>query len=248
MMNSGKINKLKLQTMLEKVEEHLKALAQYELDRRGVFAIIQRLTSIIGAQEKEYWVLEDRFAELENWLKADAPELLNAGLDMPTLQRVVDELEKLKGFSNARWTRDSDEKSLKLRKLWETNISMAQTFLRKAARKLNLEYTPLGLVESASSGVKLQDSKPIIDSIRNEYLQLIRYQEEMLTNFYEPSLTMVGILDNEIKNLKQSGRARDEFFAANLLYFLKLKEYSVQPYVQKFQDYVKERGSKKVNV
>jgi len=141
----------KLGVLLRNVESHLKTIASKELQRRAANGIIEKLMDIVQGKKREYWVMEERFIALEKWLTADGIYLISNSLSIGDLQVVVNELEKLKGFNKARWMNSDDSKSSQLRRLLKKNIRLAHDFLNKASAELNLEYTPLGLVESEES-------------------------------------------------------------------------------------------------
>jgi hypothetical protein len=223
-----------------KVELFLEKLVDIEEKRLEIFDKIFKLEQIVFGKEREYWPLEQRFSALENWFVNEGKKLLESKLDREHLERIILCMEKIRSYE--------DNSNLDLE-----NISkMSNVFLRAVLRKIGLEYTPLGLVETQKF---LTEEAEILRKLKTEiepsrdvkinYERFLSYQSEMLSSFYKPEEHLFTILDHQLKNLEANFSKEDEFFVASLLYYLKMNNYKIAPYFERFRKITSAKSEKK---
>jgi len=117
-------------------------------------------------------------------------------------------------------------------------LHLGNAFVREGIRKLGMEYTPLGLVESIPSEFreKLREKIPQAGTIKDNYKKALDYQKEMLENFYKPGDHLLTILNQQIRSLERRPSLEDEVFTASLLYYLKQYDYKIASYLERFKN------------
>ncbi|MBD3232182.1 MAG: hypothetical protein GF315_00500 [candidate division Zixibacteria bacterium] len=222
---------IQLRELVENVEDHLRSIARIELDNRDADYIIEKLSDIVQGRKRNWWLPKDRFQALENWFKVDGVFLLKNSLSPGKLPIIIKELESLKGFTKARWYLESNAQNSELKALLEKNLRLAQQYIRDAANKLGLEYTPLGLVKPSTSKPSRDKRDTFGDKKRQEYLQWLDYQIEVIRNFYEPHFTLSEILENELKNYKEKSDPREKLFIINMLNYCQANSIELSQYI-----------------
>lgn len=212
------------------IEDFLQRVADREL---RVFSVDQKLDflqDIVYGRKKKFWRLYTRFISFGDWLSQEGMKMLEDGFNPQQLERIVGCIEKIKEYRY----RIKDKKK---RFLVEQALHLGNSFVREGVRKLGMEYTPLGLVESVPSEFreKLKQKLPRAGTIKDNYRKTLDYQKEMLENFYKPGDHLLTILNQQITSLEKRPSLEDEVFIASLLYYLKHYDYKINPYLERFK-------------
>lgn len=212
------------------LEDFLSAVVQIEEDNWEVAQRIERLEDIVFGKKKDYWPLSERFASLKKWLTDDGIKLLEGKLNRKQLEKIVWCIEKIKDYKD----KIKDKKNLEL---MDKVLRLSNSFVRESTRKIGLEYSPLGLIESGQTQIreKLLEKLPPGENLKQEFEKALNYQREMLKFFYKPQDHLLSILDYQLGTLEARPTLEDELFSASLIYFLKQKNYKVNPYVERFK-------------
>ncbi|PJA27618.1 MAG: hypothetical protein CO189_06405 [candidate division Zixibacteria bacterium CG_4_9_14_3_um_filter_46_8] len=228
-MTASKFKNKKIRDFLVRIENHLRTMARQELKRRHSRLMIENLSDIIEGKNREHWLLDDRFQSLRSWFALEGNRLLDYGLSEHELQKITAELEKLKGFTMARWYRESDSKNSSLRRQFDGTIHLAHNYIKDAASKLNLEFTPMGLMKANRPFVDNSEYRKIVDANRREYIKWLEHQLEILKDLYDPSISLANILADEIHNMRKKGDVRDKMLVSNILHFFKIRHHKDSP-------------------
>lgn len=216
---------------LQKVtDDFLQKVADQELKLWSVDKKLDHLEDIVYGRKKEFWRLYSRFISFGNWLSQEGMNILEDGFGPKQLERIIECIEKMKEYRNK-------IKDKKKRFLVDQALHLGNAFVREAIRKLGMEYTPLGLVESIPSEFreKLTEKIPKAGTIKDNFRKALDYQKNMLENFYKPGDHLLTILHQQINSLKKRPSLEDEVFIASLLYYLKQYDYKIGPYLEKFR-------------
>jgi hypothetical protein len=213
------------------IDDFLQRVADSELKSWQVNQKLDHLENIVYGREKEFWRLYSRFISFGNWLSQEGVKILDDGFDPRQMERIIRCIEKIKEYKYK-------IKDQKKRILIDRALHLGNSFAREGIRKLGMEYTPLGLVESIPSEFreKLKGKIPRAGDIKNNFVKTLDYQKEMLENFYKPGDHLLTVLDNQITSLERRPSLEDEVFTATLLYYLKKYEYKIGAYLERFKN------------
>ena len=213
------------------IDNFLQKAADQELKLWSVDQNLDHLEDIVYGRKKEFWRLYSRFISFGDWVSQQGMKILEDGFDPKQLERVIAFVEKMKGYRNK-------IKHKKKRLLVDRALHLGNAFVREGIRKLGLEYTPLGLVESIPSEFreKLKKKIPQAGTIKDNYRKTLDYQKEMLENFYKPGDHLLTILNQQIRSLERRSSLEDEVFTASLLYYLKQYDYKIASYLERFKN------------
>jgi hypothetical protein len=212
------------------LEDFLSAVVLIEEKNWEVALRIERLEDIVFGKKKDYWQLSQRFASLKKWLTDDGIKLLEGKINQKQLERIILCIEKIKDHKD----RIKDKKNIDL---IDKVLRLSNSFVKESTRKIGLEYSPLGLIESDQTQIRekfLEKSHPE-ENLKQEFEKVLHYQREMLKFFYKPQDHLLSILDYQLGTLEVRPTVEDELFSASLIYFLKQKNYKVNPYVERFR-------------
>ena len=192
---------------------------------------LDHLEDIVYGRKKEFWRLYSRFISFGNWLSQEGVKILDDGFDPQQLERIIGCIEKIKQYKNK-----ITDKRKKI--LINQALHLGNSFAREGIRKLGLEYTPMGLVESIPSEFreKLKEKIPRAGDIKDNFVKTLDYQKEMLENFYKPGDHLLTVLNNQITSLERRPSLEDEIFTATLLYYLKKYDYKISSYLKRFKN------------
>lgn len=212
------------------VEDFLQRVADHELRALSVDQKLDLLESIVCGRKKKFWRLYSRFICFGDWLSQEGVKILDDGFNPGQLERIISCVEKIKEYRNK--IKDKKKKFLVKQALY-----LGNSFVREGVRKLGMEYTPLGLVESMPTEFreKLKKKIPRAESIKDNYRKALDYQKEMLESFYKPGDHLLTILNHQITSLEKRPSLEDEVFTASLLYYLKQYDYKIAPYLERFK-------------
>jgi len=212
------------------LDDFLSRVVQVEEDNLAVVQRIDKLEEIVFGKKKEYWQISERFSSLKKWLTEDGIRLMQGKLERKQVERIVFCIERIKDFQPK--VRDK-----KKGELIEKVLRSSNSFVRESTRKAGLEYSPLGLIESAETQIRegfLQEPAPDED-LKQEFEKTLDYERQMLKLFYKPKDHLLSILDCQLGTLEARPTFQDELFSAALIYFLKQKNYKMSPYVERFK-------------
>jgi len=217
----------------EVTDDFLSRVVEKEKKNKKIEGRIRKLENIVYGEKKEFWKLFSRFLALKNWINEYGASLLQENLSQEQLERIISCTEKIKGYK--RRIRDR-----KIRKISEGILVLANSFMSQIIRKAGLVYTPLGLVESDDLKTleALKDKLPRGAGLKDEFEKGLEYQKRMLSHFYKAQDHLLSILDFQLRALEKRFSFEDELFSANLLYFLKRKNYKITPYLERFRKIV----------
>jgi hypothetical protein len=231
--------KLTLSNLKQIVDDLIQKVADQELKSFSVNQKLNCLEDIVYGRKKEFWRLYSRFISFGDWLSQEGMKILENGLDPKQLERIIGYVEKIKEYRNK-------IKDKKKRFLVNQALHLGNSFVREGIRKLGMEYTPLGLVESIPSDFreKLKGKMPQAGTVKDNFKKAIDYQKEMLENFYKPGDHLLTILNHQISSLERRPSLEDEVFTASLLYYLKQYDYKIGPYLERFKKIASRRVKK----
>jgi hypothetical protein len=212
------------------IEDFLQRAADHELRALSVDQKLDFLESIVYGRKKKFWRLYSRFVCFGDWLSQEGVKILDDGFNPRQLERIISSVEKIKEYRNK-------IKDKKKKFLVKQALHLGNSFVREGVRKLGMEYTPLGLVESMPTEFreKLTKKIPRTESIKDNYKKALDYQKEMLESFYKPGDHLLTILNHQITSLEKRPSLEDEVFTASLLYYLKQYDYKISPYLERFK-------------
>jgi hypothetical protein len=232
-----------------RVEGFLENVAQKEEQGFRVRAKISQLEDIVYGRRKEYWSVEQRYANLETWFSQEGQELLKKHLSRDQLEKIIACVEKMKEY---RGDLASKEENQAEKEMADRILRRSNAFIRDSTRRLGLEYTPLGLVDMAQveeDKLKLmggiRSSLPKGDTLKLEYQRLLGYQNQMLEFFYKPQEHLLTILDYQLRALEVRYSEEDEFFTTCLINFMRLRNYRIAPYIERFKKIISARQKQK---
>lgn len=222
--------KLVLSNLKQVIDDFLQGVADSELRLWWVDQKLDYLEDIVYGRKKEFWRLYSRFISFGDWLSQEGMKILENGLDPKQLERIIGCIEKIKEYKNK-------IKDKKKRFLIDKALHLGNSFVREGIRKLGMEYTPLGLVESIPSEFreKIKKNIPRAGTIKDNYRKALDYQRQMLENFYKPGDHLLTILSQQIASLEKRPSLEDKVFTASLLYYLRQYDYKVAPYLERFR-------------
>lgn len=222
-----------------RVEHFLEKVAEKEEQKFRSKVKLDELEDIVYDRKKEYESVNERYINLEKWFSQKGEELLEKGLTREQLEKIIECVQKIKEqgkeFSNAEESQQEKEMANRI-------LNRCNAFVRDSTRRLGLEYTPLGLMDMAQpdedrlklmSGIK--SNLPGKDNLKSEYRRLLDYQNQMIDFFYKPDEHILTILDYQLKTLEARYSEEDEFFTTCLINFLRLKNYRIAPYIERFK-------------
>ncbi|MGB2697319.1 MAG: hypothetical protein WBD28_05590 [Candidatus Zixiibacteriota bacterium] len=213
------------------IDDFLQRVADSELRLWSVDQKLDQLEDIVYGRKKEFWRIYSRFISFGNWLSQEGVKILDDGFNPQQLERIIGCIEKIKEYKNR-------IKEKKRRILINSALHLGNSFAREGIRKLGMEYTPLGLVESIPSEFreKLREKIPRAGDIKDNFVKTLDYQKEMLENFYKPGDHLLTVLNNQINSLERRPSLEDEVFTASLLYYLKKYDYKISAYLERFKN------------
>jgi len=212
------------------LEDFLQRAADQELKAFSVDRKLSLLEDIVYGKRKRFWRLYWRFVSFGDWLSQEGLKILENGFEPKQLERIIACVEKIKAYAN----RITDQKK---KLLVKRALHLGNSFVREGVRKLGMEYTPLGLMESMPTEFreKLAQKMPMGGTVKDNYTKALDYQKEMLENFYKPGDHLLTILNHQITSLEKRPSLEDEVFTASLLYYLKQYDYKIAPYLERFK-------------
>ena len=212
------------------LEDFLSAVVQIEEANWEVALRIERLEDIVFGKKKDYWQLSERFASLKKWLTDDGIKLLEGKINQKQIEKIILCIEKMKDYKD----KIKDKKNIDL---IDKVLRLSNSFVKESTRKIGLEYSPLGLIESDQTQIReklLEKSHPE-ENLKQEFEKVLHYQREMLKFFYKPQDHLLSILDYQLGTLEVRPTLEDELFSASLIYFLRQNNYKVNPYVERLR-------------
>lgn len=229
-----------------RVEGFLESVAQKEEENFRAKVKLSQLEDIVYGRRKEYWSMHERYLNLERWFSEEGQELLEKHLNRNQLEKIIACVEKIKEhrFSLADKEENREEKEMADRVLKRSNA-----FIRDSTRRLGLEYTPLGLADMAQveedrmkSMVGIRGALPKGDTLKSEYQRFLDYQNQMLEFFYKPQEHLLTILDYQLRALEVKYSEEDEFFTTCLINFMRLRNYHITPYIERFKKIISDKS------
>ncbi|KPL03784.1 MAG: hypothetical protein AMJ90_03215 [candidate division Zixibacteria bacterium SM23_73_2] len=214
-------------------DEFISRVINKERKDKGIEERIRGFEDIVYGRKKEFWKIFQRFLALKNWVNDYGASLLHENLSQEHLERVISGTEVIKDYRRR-------IKDKKMRKISDEVTRMINSFLSQSIRKAGLVYTPLGLVESEDLETiqALRDKLPSSVGLNEEFEKGLEYQKRMLKDFYKSQDHLLSVLDFQLCTLERKFSFEDELFTANLLYFLKRKNYKITPYLERFKKIV----------
>ncbi len=214
-------------------DDFLSKVIKNEKKNKKIEESIKKLEDIVYGEKKGYWKLFQRFLALKNWFAEDGITLLHQSLSKKHLERIIFCAEKIREYHK----RIADKKK---HKVLEEVFGLTKSLVSESIRKAGLEYTPLGLVESSDFKTidALREKLPSGVGLKEEFERGLEYQRRMFRYFYKAQDHPLSILDFQLRTLEKRFSFEDELFSANLLYFLKRKNYKITPYLERFKKIV----------
>ncbi len=229
-----------LENLKESVEKFLIQAVTREEEEHFIDQKVRSLEDIVRGRNKDSWLIKDRFRGLETWLKTEGAELNSRSVKKKQIQKIIECIERMKYY----WDMLGDGKKaypdgMKI-------LTQANSFVRDNLRRRGLEYTPLGLVDFVQwdeTLLKLREEIGTIEEgeadLKSKYHKTLTYQLDLMDYLYKPGDHLLTILDYQLKNLETSLTREDELFVASLIYYLKQKQYKVEPYLERFRKALK---------
>ena len=222
-----------------RVENFLGKVAEKEEQKFRLRLKLDELETIVHGRGKKYESVNEYYLDIEKWFSREGKELLEKGLTREQLEKIIDYVEKMKEhrkeFSGPEESRQEGEIAGRI-------LNRCNAFIRDSTRRLGLEYTLLGLMDAVQpeddrlnlmAGIRM--SLPKKDSLKSEYRRLLDYQNQMLDFFYKPEEHILTVLDYQLRTLEVRYSEEDEFLTSCLINFLRLKNYRIAPYVERFR-------------
>jgi hypothetical protein len=224
----------------------LKAYGKKRLKRFEAAGELTHLREMTFGNSKDYWRLDDRFKALEGWFLQIGPRLAKDTFDRQMIEQASQCVEKIGSYCRLESTAESSKTFWFDRNRAAKVAGMANAFLQERSRAMGFEYTPMGLKlvrppEAVSSAE--HQAGAIDDDVKSKFKESLNYQREMIEYFHRPEdhlFTVVGYLLDSLDKMP------DEFanhMAASILYFMKLRGYKVEPYVQRLRQETRKSSS-----
>jgi hypothetical protein len=183
---------------------------------------------------------------VSHWLDAHGDAMRTEAVHRADVEALVEAVEYLAAFRGSANADPVSAEGARLSDLLERIVRL----IRESAKRVGLEYTPAGLIETLPGAEaeshrvrrSLLERLKGFEDIKAAYKQALEFQQERLNYFYQDDAHLLTVLDYQLKNLEARPSADDEFFAACLLYFLRVHNYQVAPYVTRFRKATAQTG------
>jgi hypothetical protein len=201
---------------------------------------LSRLEHIVEANGRTYASLTMRLGDLTGWLDQHGDVVVDRGVHRTELEVLVNAAERLVQLRASGPVSDAEQTQL------ENLVDRLVGLIRRGTAELGLEYTPAGLMESPTSGRQesqrarrsLLERLQGFEDVKEAYTQALDFQKDRLAYFYQEDTHLLSVLDYQLKNLEARPNPDDELFAACLIYFLRMHNYQVAPYLARFRKVV----------
>lgn len=224
------------------------------------WALREKRQNVIGNRAQALWTIVSDAREhslpaalamtaVSHWLDAHGDAMGSEDVHRADVEALTSAVDYLAAFRDSSSVDPVSPEGVHLSDLLERIVKV----LRSSARRIGLEYTPAGLIEALpsaeaeSSRVRraLLERLKGFEDVKAAYKKALEFQQERLDYFYQDDAHLLTVLDYQLKNLEARPNPDDEFFAACLLYFLRLHNYQVAPYVTRFRKATAHSGSRK---
>jgi hypothetical protein len=210
-----------------------------EKRRHAIGERAQALRTIVSDAHEHSLPAALAMTAVSHWLDAHGDAMCNEEVHRADVEALAAAVEYLAAFRSSSNIDPVSAEGVHLSDLLERVVKI----LRHSARRIGMEYTPAGLIaslpgaEAESSRVRraLLERLKGFEDVKAAYKKALEFQQERLNYFYQDDAHLLTVLDYQLKNLEARPNPDDEFFAACLLYFLRLHNYQVAPYVTRFR-------------
>jgi hypothetical protein len=244
-----------IQHLKDRLTKFVCDVAEREEKSGGIFERIDRLDDIVHGRKQEFWFLPARLIAIERWLIEEGPGLRESALTQEHLNHITECIERIRDVRE----REGDKRDPRQVEQVNKVLELTNSFAVEAAKRLGLEYSPLGLVERTETRVEpvddferwktleaIRSGVSPADSTKMAYQVAVRYQNDMMEQFYVREHSLLSVLDFQLTNLEARYSEEDELFAAMLLYFLKIRKYKIAPYYSRFRQILAAREAESV--
>jgi len=222
------------------LENFLKAYAVKRLDRLKVLDKINGLREITFSNKEQYRQMDRRLAELESWFKEN-DDLLSRNTSTKEMIHQLEEcVDQIGMYVRGEFGYSDRQAVLFNRKQAENVVRMANQFIGRLTNNsddkiskpaINMIRPPEPDSDSPEPDDNGADKRDILDQLKDS----ISYQSKMLDYYQQTRQHPFTAVDRLLKVLEKSADLKVNHLAGSILYFMKLKDYKVGPYVERLR-------------
>ncbi|MCP4580355.1 MAG: hypothetical protein GY839_01960 [candidate division Zixibacteria bacterium] len=236
MSNSKQVIVRRLDGLLS---DFLKAYAIKRLDRLQIEKRIDRLREITFGGRSRYRRMENRFEALETWFSENRDLLSEHAVTGSMRNRITECVDQIGAYSRGNYDNFSMKTGLYNRKQAARIAIMANQFLNeKSVTKAEKVGEPLTekFIRPPEIETRTESSSPARNrDINDRLMDSLTYQSKMLDYFRKTDQHPFTAVDNLLNSIENNPDIKTKHLAASVLYFLKLNDYKVAPYVERLR-------------
>lgn len=232
------------------IADFLKAYAVKKLEQLEFLEQIDSLKIITFGEKKQYNKLDYRFETLQTWFEKNAPRLRKVSFSKEIIETISKCADKIASSCAGNIEYDGQRSVLFDRKQAAGVSLMANAFLKDVCESSGYEYSPMGLkLYRSPESIKLNTDellseiegphdkalKPSVnnDELKKEFRDSLKYQMDYLDQYRDSDIHLFTILDNLFKLLEDNPDTKTNHLAGSLLYFMKINNYKIAPYIRR---------------
>lgn len=216
----------------------MRAYAVKMLDRMKTGDRLNRLRELTFGNKDQFAQLDSRVKALEAWFIENGPLISRGNLTGEMIMQITECVEQIGAYSRGELNSYNNNKAMLFdRKKAGEVARLADRFLSKAMEKPpQAERLSMKFAKGPEPELQIPTgSVPKGEGSKEKFRDSLEFQLEMLEYFGDSKYHLFSIVDNLLNNLERSPDIKTNHLAASILYFLKLNDYKVAPYVERLR-------------